>query len=411
MVGRTMPTQPRGQYLTDALLRSLDPPQTGRKRTFDGDHGLYYEMSATSSRGRGRWGQRITFKGKRQTIGHGSYPQRSLTKARKEAEAVAALVADGIDPVAYKHRPPPPSFAEAAKKVWETNFVDSKKNSQYIQQWISSLEQHVFPVLGHRCVSEITRLDVLSVLLPLWVDKNRMAQNLRQRISLSMRWAMAYGYRTDDPADDTISVALPPSREAVHHPAIPHSEVSAVLDLVNKSGSQAAVKLLMQFLILTATRTSEARLARWEEVDSEGTIWTVPKDRMKRRRLHEVPLSTAAKAVLAAARKLQGGQSEFIFPMKNGCPPSDGACSRLLRTLRVEGVPHGFRSSFRNWCLDIGVDRELAEVCLAHAAPTPTEGAYARSTAVERRHDVMERWGQYLGGATGPGISCAPKSF
>ena len=211
-----------------------------------------------------------------------------------------------------------------------------------------------------------------------------------------MKWAIAQGYRTDDPAGEALLSALPTHTLAkTHYRALPHSEVPAALDTVRSSDAYPSTKLLFEFLVLTAARSGEVRFARWAEIDLSRSRWTVPAQRMKARREHQVPLSDRALAVLCEARERFSGDG-LVFPSKTGRPPSDSTVSKLLRTLRIPAVPHGFRSSFRDWCGESGVSREVAEACLAHVIANKTEAAYARSDLFNLRVPVMQDWATYL---------------
>ena len=169
-----------------------------------------------------------------------------------------------------------------------------------------------------------------------------------------------------------------------------------VLGRVQESSAWDGTKLALTFLALTATRSGEARLARWEEMDTEAATWTIPGERMKSRRAHRVPLSQAALRVLQKAREIDDG-SGLVFPSatRSGKPLSDNTLSKLLRELGMAMVPHGLRSSYRDWCGETGVPREVAEWALAHVV-RGVEGAYARSDLLERRRLVIEDWGEYV---------------
>ena len=204
------------------------------------------------------------------------------------------------------------------------------------------------------------------------------------------------GYRSDNAAGDVISGGLP--RGGIvkrHQPAVPHGEVAHALALVDQSGASTATKLAFEFLVLTVVRSGEARGARWSEIDlGDANLWTVPAARMKGRVEHKVPLSSRAARVLESAAEL-GGRQGLVFPSKDNRELSVATFSRLLRDLGVAGVPHGFRSSFRDWCSETQVSREVAEDCLAHAVGG-VEGRYRRTTVVELRRVVMENWARYI---------------
>ena len=177
--------------------------------------------------------------------------------------------------------------------------------------------------------------------------------------------------------------------------SLPHGEVAAALATVQASGAWAGTKLAFGFLVLTATRSGEVRGARWTEIDQGTALWTVPAGRAKNARPHRVPLSAPALDMLTAARKLPRSAG-LVFPSANGREISNATMGKLLRENGIDAVPHGFRSSFRYWCDETGVPREVAEACLAHTVADATEAAYARSDLLARRRDTMEAWGQYI---------------
>ena len=229
--------------------------------------------------------------------------------------------------------------------------------------WRSSLSTYAYPKLGKLTVDKITTAHVLSALMPIWNEKRETAQRVRQRIGAVMKWAIAEGHRDDNPAGDAIAQALPRnSAPKVHHRALPYGEVAAALATVRESGAWWATKAAFEFLVLTASRSGEVRGARWDEID--GDVWTVPAGRMKAGRPHRVPLSTRAMEVLAEARAHEDGCG-LVFPSVRGNILSDMTISKLVKELGIQAVPHGFRSSFRDWCGETGAAREVADASLA----------------------------------------------
>ena len=249
--------------------------------------------------------------------------------------------------------------------------------------WRSTLSRFAYPRLGDLSVAEITSEDVLATVAPVWQTRRETARKLKGRISAVMAWSIAEGHRPDDPTA-AVMRALPRNGHQVqHHRARPHAEVAAALATVRASGAWAGTKLAFAFLVLTAGRSGEVRGARWDQVDEGATLWTMPAERAKNARPHRVPLSSAALNVLTAAKRLPASAG-LIFPSANGRQISNATMGKLLRPNGIDAVPHGFRSSFRDWCGETGVAREVAEA------------AYARSDLLARRAAVMEAWGQYL---------------
>ncbi len=212
-----------------------------------------------------------------------------------------------------------------------------------------------------------------------------------------LKWSIANGFRDGNPAGDAVGAALPKNGVVTRHfRALPHGEVSDALAKVRASGAYRATVLAFEFLILTACRSGEVRGATWVEMDLETEVWAIPGERMKVHRAHRVPLSSGARATLIQSMELRD-RSNLVFPSVTGRPMSDSTISKLIRENGIAAVPHGFRSSFRDWCGECsGAPREVAEAALAHVVGG-VEGAYARSDLFERRRMLMQAWSDYLG--------------
>ena len=246
-------------------------------------------------------------------------------------------------------------------------------------------------------MDRISPADVMEVLLPIWSTKRETARRVRQRIGAVMKWAVAQGYREDNPAGDAISAALPKnSVRHQHQRALPHAQVAEALARVRASKAHWATVMAFEFLVLTACRSGEVRGARWKEVDAAAATWTVPPSRMKAKLEHRVPLSDRAVAVLDEAREI-ADESGLVFPSPTGCVLSDSTLSKLLRELGIGAVPHGFRSSFRDWAAECSdARREVCELALAHVNSDRVEAAYRRSDLFERRRELMADWADYV---------------
>ncbi len=208
---------------------------------------------------------------------------------------------------------------------------------------------------------------------------------------------VAQGYREDNPAGDAIGAALPKTGVRTRHqPALPYPEVRGAMERVRASRAYPSTVLGFEFLVLTACRSGEVRGARWEEMDLEAREWRIPPERMKTNRIHRVPLSTGALAVLREARSLVD-DSELVFPSVRGRALSDATISKMVRELGIGAVPHGFRSSFRDWAAECSdAPREVCELALAHVNSDRVEAAYRRSGLFERRRELMEDWSAFL---------------
>ena len=375
-------------------LTATQVKNAGPGRHSDGN-GLILAVTGTGSRS---WVQRITIDGKRRDIGLGGYPTVTLAQAREAAVANRAIARRGGNPLAHRDRAGEPTFEAAAARVHREH-APGWRNPKHAGQWISTLRTYVFPRIGTRPVSSITTTDVMAVLMTIWHEKPETARRVRQRISTIMRWAVAHGYRTDDPAGVALSAALPRHRriERVHHRALPYGEVTAALAAVQASQAFPATRLAFAFLVLTAARSGEVRFATWAEIDWEGAMWTVPKERMKAGREHRVPLSPAALDLLVQARALPGQRSGLVFPSPTGKVLSDSTLSKLLRELGIQAVPHGFRSSFRDWASECThTPHAVMEAALAHAVKDKAEAAYSRSDHLAKRRRLFALWARYL---------------
>ena len=362
-------------------------------------NGLYLLVDPSGAK---RWVQRIVIRGKRRNLGLGGCATVSLHEAREKAIANRKLAREGGDPIAEKHRRAVPTFAEAARQVIDFH-RPTWSNAKHVYQWEMTLSAYAFPRLGALPVDEVSGQDVLSALTPIWTAKPETARRVKQRISAVMDWAVANGFRTDNPAGKAISQALPRRpRIATHHRTVPYSEVGEVLRSVRESYAALVTKLSFEFLVLTAARSGEVRQARWEEVDSGSETWTVPAERMKAGREHRVPLSGRALEVLDGARSLDS-KSILIFPApRSGGALSDMTHRNLLRKLGIDAVPHGFRSSFRDWAAErTDTPHAVMEAALAHVVANTTEAAYARSDLFERRRRLMAQWAEYLSDRAG----------
>ena len=389
---RGQPKPGRPKTLTAAFVRTVTEP--GRYGDRRGGHGLSLLVKPMKTGRTSRsWSQRIIIGGKVSTLGLGSYPKVSLAEARAKALENARAVAQGKDPRGGAI----PTFAEAVEIVIKLHEPTWRNGTRTAAIWRQSLQDHANPKLGRRRVDEILVGHVLEAVTPIWHQKPEMARKVRQRVSTVMKWAVAQGYRQDDPAGPAINAALPRRNgKTSHYRALDYREVATALATVDASGAWPATKRCIKFLVLTAARSGEVRGARWDEIDLEAREWRVPAARMKTNIQHRVPLSDAAMRVLEEAHAEQDG-SGFVFPSQRGRPLSDATLSKLIRELGINAVPHGFRSSFRDWAAEAGQPRDVAEAALAHVVGG-VEAAYFRSDLFQRRVELMQKWADYLNG-------------
>ena len=366
-----------------------------RSCSCDGN-GLYLLVRPTGSRS---WVQRLVIRGQRRDLGLGGFPLVSLKEARDQAFSNRKLARSGSNPLADKRRANgTPTFGAAAERVWKDK-NPGWRHPQHAQDWMSSLTRYVLPHIGKMPVCDVTSADVLDTLRRIWHVRPATARRVRQRIGAVMDWAIAMQLRTDNPCD-RLGPVLGPQQDLVQHMrALPHAEVAAAIRTVWASEATTAVKLAFEFLVLTAARSGEVRGAQGGRRSTLSVrVWTIPATRMKAKRVNRIPLSGRAEQILEAARALGDGRSPFVFASQGGKPFSITRLPRLLQNLKIAAVPHGFRSSFRDWAAEeTNHPREVVEAALAHIVVTnQTEAAYARSDLLERRRLLMDDWAKYL---------------
>ena len=348
---------------------------------------------------------------KHRNLGFGSINSVPLGEARQRAAAARLMLSRGIDPLADKRA------KRAALKKARTfgdycdEFLESAlagfSNEKHRYQWRATLTNDA-AALRPLLLQAITTENVKKVLEPIWHTKHETARRLRQRIERVLDAAKAEGLREgDNPARwrGNLQPFFGSQKRAKRHlAAVPYQEMPNFMDELRSRASTSARAL--ELCILTAARSGEVRGATWGEIDFTEKLWTVPAERMKAKRLHRVPLTNAALALL---KKLPRGKpSDLIFAGKDQKPFSDAAMLECLRDLRDGVTVHGFRSSFRDWAGDeTSFPREIAEAALAHTIEDSTEAAYRRSDALKRRRELMELWDGYLAGERGKIISIA----
>ena len=358
---------------------------------------LFVQPSGTRS-----WIQRLIIRGRRRELGLGSVALVPLAEAREKALVNRKLARQGGDPLAEKRRTQGiPTFAEAASRVLEQKRA-GWRNRRHPREWMSSLRRFAFPRIGKMPVSEVTSADVLEILSPIWHRKAQTARRVRQRLRAVLEWAVAMEFRIDNPCD-RIGPVLGPQHDVVEHmQALPHRDVAAAIRTVRASTAPPAVRLAFEFLVLTAARWGEVRWAEWAEIDRDAGVWTVPARRTKANRQHRVPLCGRALEILEAARMLGEAAGPLVFTRRPEKPLDDKQLRCLLQEHGIAAVPHGFRSTFRDWAAEeTNHPREVIEAALAHVVRNRVEAAYARSDLFERRRILMDDWSRYLAQGTG----------
>ncbi len=380
----------RPKTLSAAFVRTVTQP--GRYGDGRGSHGLSLLVTRRANgRLSKRWTQRVRIDGRETNLGLGVYPVVTLSEARQKALKNRRSIEQGRNPKA----PAVPTFSEATEQVIELHSAKWKTGGRSAAIWRSSLGRFAGP-LGDIRVDRVTTSQVLAVLAPIWHVKAETARKVRQRISAVMRWAIAQGYREDNPADERVVAALGRNtRPPAHYDALHHSQVKKAVRTIETSGAYWAAEAALRFLVLTAARSGEVRNATWEEINTHQQTWSIPAGRTKTGRPHRVPLSSAATAVLDEAHAHTGGRG-LVFPSVRGKVQSSDGLAKLLKESNVGCVPHGFRTSFRNWCAESGIAREVAERALGHAVRNRAEAAYSRTDLLGRRRRLMEQWAEYI---------------
>jgi integrase len=368
---------------------------TASGRYADGN-GLYLVVDPSGAK---RWLLRTVVQGRRRDIGLGGLSLVPLAEAREKAQAYRKVAREGGDPIALRNATQivVPTFRAAAEVV-HAEHERTWKNPKHAAQWINTLRTYAFPIIGDTRVDAIDTPAVLRVLAPIWLVKAETARRVRQRIGTVLDWAKASGFRTGDNPVEGVSRGLPRQVERVrHHAAMPYAEVPKFITTLRNCDSNMISKLAFEFLILTACRTSEVLLARWDEVDLDGKLWTVPAERMKASRNHRVPLPPRVIEILTEAQEIAAG-SELVFPGRSTDKPlSNMVFLKILERLKAKVTAHGFRSAFRDWAAECtAYPRDTAEMALAHAVENKVEAAYRRGDQLEKRRQLMGDWATYL---------------
>lgn len=365
--------------------------------------GLYLLVKPAGTRS---WILRVKVGDRRPDIGLGGYPDVTLEDARAEARKLRQMIRDGIDPIAARRAAQDGlraaqakrlTFDQAATQCHRTKVVEFR-NAKHRQDWIRSLETYASPVIGKLPVEAVELPHVVEVLKPIWETRTETATRVRQRIEAVLAWATVSGYRTgDNPArwkGNLEHVLAKPAkvRKVNHHKALAWPDLPAFMaDLRKRDGMGARA---LEFAILTAARSGEVRLATWDEIDLEAKVWTVPGSRMKAGKSHRVPLSDAAIKLLESLPRFEG--SEYVFPAARGGALSDMSLSAVCRRMGASAVPHGFRSTFKDWARSsTAYPDEVSELALAHVNSDATRAAYARDELLPKREKLMRDWSRY----------------
>lgn len=360
------------------------------------------------------WVLRAVIAGKRRKMGLGGYPEVTLAQAKEYARVAREKIRSGIDPIDERKAARRSLAASRAKDVTFKKCAEdyiaahssSWRNDKHAAQWESTLATYAYPVIGELWVRDVAIEHVITILEPIWQTKTETASRLRGRIESVLDAAATKGLRTAiNPArwKGVLSTLLPSPNKTTkrrHFPAMPIKDMPAFFEALRQQDGYAARAL--EFLILTNVRSYNVRHATWGEIDLETKTWMIPgedtegsKQRMKAGVAHRVPLSPAALAVLKRVGRTDG--TELIFPSPRKLKElSDMAMSKLMKDMGANGVPHGFRSTFRDWAAEnTNFSREVTERAMAHAVGDKTEAAYLRSDVFQKRVKLMAAWASF----------------
>ena len=369
-----------------------------------GDGGGLWLQVTTSPLGHANrsWLFRFRLGGRRREMGLGAIHIVGLKEARERASELRRIVYRGSDPIAQRREERTSRAIETTKAMTFDECASayaaahsSKWSRKHCHQWTTSISEFVSPIIGKLPVAAIDVALIIRVLEPIWREIPETASRTRQRIEAVLGWATVRGFRSgDNPARWTghLDKLLPARREldpGEHLAALPHAEVPAFLAKLR--ARDGAIERMIEFTILTAVRKGEALGARWDEFN--GDVWVIPKERMKARQEHRVPLSPRILEILTEMRAIR--QNEFVFPGPRGATVGDSTVRATLARMGLASTLHGFRSSFRDWCGEQAFPREIAELCLSHAVGNRVEQSYARSDLLDQRRRLMDAWADY----------------
>ena len=365
--------------------------------------GLYLQVFESSARS---WILRIKVGAKRRDMGLGGFPDVSLAQAREKAKEKRDVVSEGGDPIEKRRAARSAQMAAQAAavsfKFCALAYIDTHeagwRNAKHGQQWRNTLETYAYPVMGDVLVRDVALPQVMKVLEPIWKTKTETASRVRGRIESVLDWATSRGYRDGlNPArwKGHLDALLPePGKvsRTVHHAALSLGEMGDFMQALRLREGMGARAL--EFSILTAARSGETRGATWAEIDESAALWIIPGTRMKSGAEHRVPLSEAAVALLKSIPRMAG--TDLIFYAPRGGMLSDMSLTAVTRRMDAACVPHGFRSTFRDWCAErTNYPRDLAEMALAHTIGDKVEAAYRRGDMLEKRRRMMAEWAAF----------------
>ncbi len=396
--------------------RELSAVEVNRLKTpglyaVGGVAGLALQVAPGGSRS---WVLRALVAGKRRDMGLGGFPDVTLAMAREKAREQRLLIDQGQDPILARKEAKSAlrATAAAARTFTEcaTAYIDAKSaewsNPKHRQQWTNTLEEYAAPVIGDMLVRDVALPHIMRILEPIWTKKTETAARVRGRVEAVLDWATVRGYRDgDNPARwrghlDKLLAAPAKVAKVQHHRALSVDTVGEFMAALRTERGLGARAL--EFAILTAARSGEVRGATWDEIDLDKALWVVPASRMKAGKEHRVPLSPAAVTLLRSLPKVGG--TNLAFPSSKNTPLSDMTLTGVLRRMGVDAVPHGFRSTFKDWASErTSYPAEMSEMALAHTISDKVEAAYRRGDLFEKRSRMMADWAAFCSTPTAGG--------
>jgi len=367
--------------------------------------GLYMQITKTQNRS---WVFRYEVNGRERMMGLGACADFSLEEARERARLARQLLRDGLDPINSQRKTRAKtilaaasaiSFREAAEKYFEVHSV-KWQNKKHIAQFHSRMNEIVYPIMGTLPLRSIDKAIILKAFQPIWLSKNATAARTLSLVKMILDFAKASGWRDgDNPAAwrGNLAHALPKLKTKNHHEALPFTQIYDFLKKLENEPNHVAARAL-EFAILTATRTGEVRLAKWDEFDTEEKRWCIPAERLKTRthtgKDHTVPLSSR---VLDILKGLPRDDTGYVFiGTRKGQPLGHQALDQVLKRINPDVTVHGMRSTFRDWAAEkTTYANHVVEMALGHAIGSAVEAAYRRGDLFSQRVGLMNDWARY----------------
>lgn len=386
-----------GQH-SNNLLTALQVSKARSKGRYRDGGGLYLVVRSDTQK---HWILRSVFDGRRRDFSIGSANKIGLAKAREIAADYREQIALGIDPLVMKRKSKAPAlsiptFEALARDIHAQTIANEGRNEKYRDDWLNSLSMYAFPALGALRVNQITLAHIANALRPIWTEKAETARRVKGRIQRVLDVAAVRQYRSTIHLSALKSELGKQGRKVEHFASMPYAEVPEFVTNLNGAGETIGRKALL-FVIATASRSGEVRMADWSEIDLEARLWTIPADRMKAGVEHVAPLNDVAMSILSHLLTNSSGEG-LIFSNAKGKPLSDMTLTKILRDADLKVTVHGFRSSFRDWAAEKmpHIPDPVAEAALAHKVPDAVIKAYKRTKFLDMRRDLMAAWSNFI---------------